>query len=144
LLQFVTENPVIALDQAQKVRQLGLKNPRTTDEDVQYTQIKKDATDNTKKLKDLAAKTNPTDDEKALITELNNRALAMRQTAQGWAQEFQQEVQQYGESQFNSTMEKVQAAIQETAKAQGFTLVFDTRYAPYGATDLTAAGLTAM
>jgi len=144
LLQFVTENPVITLEQAQKLRPLALKTPRTTDEDAQYTQLKKDISDSTKKLKDLGGKAAPTDDEKALITDLNNRALNMRQTAQGWAQDFQQDVQQYGESQFNLTMDKVQAAVSDVAKAQGFTEVFDTRYAPYGASDLTTAALGAM
>ncbi len=144
MLTFVTENSVMTVDQAQKFKELSVKSPRTPDEDAKYSQIKADVAANSKKLDELQKKPAPTTEEKALMTDFDTSSRRTRQMAQGWAQEFQGEVQQFGESQYNLTMDRVQAALVDTAKAQAFTLVFDTRYARYGANDLTDAALAAM
>lgn len=144
LLAFANENPVMTTEQAQLLRELTLKAKRTSDEDLKLAQIRADLTANTKKLTDLANKPNPTPAEKDLINDFGGRLQNARVMLQNWAAEFQQEIQGFGESQYGLTMERVNAAVQEVAKAQGFTMIFDSRYATYGASEITDAALTAM
>lgn len=144
LLAFANENPVMTTEQAQLLRELTLKAKRTSDEDLKLAQIRADLTANTKKLTDLANKPNPTPAEKDLINDFGGRLQNARVMLQNWAAEFQQEIQGFGESQYGPTMERVNAAVQEVAKAQGFTMIFDSRYATYGASEITDAALTAM
>lgn len=144
LLAFANDNPVMTTEQAQLLRELTLKAKRTSDEDLKLAQIRADLTANTKKLSDLANKPNPTQAEKDLINDFGGRLQNARGMLQNWAAEFQQEIQAYGESQYGLTMERVNAAIQEVAKAQAFTMLFDSRYATYGAADVTDAALAAM
>lgn len=143
-LQFVGENPCMTVEEAQSFHELSVKTTLTTDEQAKLATVRKSASDNTKKLTDLMAKTTPSTDEKALISDLTDRANKTRNAAGQWAQDFQQEIQQYGEGQYAATMDRVQSSLQDTAKAQGFTAIFDKRYAPYGTSDITDACLAAM
>lgn len=144
IITFLVENPVLTIDQAQRFRELMLKPNRTSEDDLRIAQIKADASANTKKLQELANKSSLTPEERAIATDFNNRAVQTRQQASDWGRDFQEELQAFGDNQYRQVLERVRVAIGESAKAQGYSTVFDDRYAPFGANDLTDAALTAM
>jgi Skp family chaperone for outer membrane proteins len=97
-----------------------------------------------KKNKELSTKQNLTPEDRALIEEYSKRSNNMEMTAQRWLREFTQELQVWADKQKAESLTRARAALQEVAKAQGFTVVFEVGVAPYGANDLTDAALKAM
>lgn len=144
VLTFIDSNRILTNEQAQRLRDLSLKTPRTPEETAELERIKADVIASTKKNTELQTKANMTPEERTLMEDYSKRSQIMEQVAQRWYREFTNDMQAWADKQKLASVEKARAAVQEVAKAQGYTIVFEVGIAPYGANDLTDASLKAM
>jgi len=144
VLEFIDTYRVLTVEQGTRFRDLSIKPSPTAEEKAELDRIKADVQAADKKNKELSVKQNLTPEDRALIEEYSKRANNMEMTAGRWLREFTNELQQWADRQKVTSLERARAAIQEVAKAQGFTIVFEVGIAPYGANDLTEAALKAM
>jgi len=144
VLEFIDTNRVLTLEQAQKIRDLGLKTVPTAEESAGLETVKAEVIASNKKWQELSTRASLTPEERTLIEEYARRSQTMADVEKRWFQEFSTEMETWDNKQNVAAIEKARGAIAEAAKAQGFGLVFEVSVAPYGANDLTAAALQAM
>ncbi|MEZ0327235.1 MAG: OmpH family outer membrane protein [Fimbriimonas sp.] len=144
LLEFIDANRVLTNEQAQQMRDLWLKANPTKEESAKLDLLKADVIAAAKKSTELATKPNMTPEERTLVEEYARRSQTMNDVAQRWFREFTSEMQTWADKQKLDSIDRARAAIQEVAKAEGYTVVLEVGIAPYGANDLTAAALAKM
>lgn len=145
LLEFIDANRVLTTEQAQRLRDLAVKStPLTDTEKAEQDRIKADVIAANKKWTELSTKPNLGPDERTLLEEYARRSQAMGDYAQRLFQQFTSEMQSWADKQKLDSVEKARTAIQQVAKAQGYTVVFEVGVAPYGANDLSDDTLKAM
>lgn len=144
LLQFIDDNRVLTLDQAKNLRTMWLKDNLSTADKAALESLKAQIVAQQKRNVELSTKTTLTPEERTLLQEYASRSANMETLANQWLEEFRQEMRDWGQGKRAETLQKAKAAAQEVAKAQGFTLVFDSGVAVYAANDLTADALKAM
>lgn len=144
VLEFIDTYRVLTVEQATRFRDLSIKPTPTAEEKAELDRIKADVMAADKKNKELSVKANLTPEDRALIEEYSKRANNMEMTAGRWLREFTNELQGWADKQKLTSLDRARAAVQEVAKAQGFTVVFEVGVAPYGANDITDAALKAM
>jgi Skp family chaperone for outer membrane proteins len=144
LLEFVEANPVLTTEQAQQLHDLVIKESLTDADKALMTKVKNDVQGSVAQSQVLAGKANLTAEERTQLEEFRHRADVMGMTEQRWFQEFTKDLQDWSEKHHRDNLEKAREAVNQVAKAQGYTLVFDKAVAPYGANDLTEPALQAM
>lgn len=144
VLEFIDDHRVLTNEQAIKFRDLNIKMNRTTAESAELDKLKADIVASDKNAKALSVKQNLTPEERTLIQEYAQRAQNMEQIAQRWYREFTQEMQAWADKQKSDSLDKARKAIQQVAKQQGYTVVFESGVAPYGANDISDAALKAL
>jgi len=144
VLEFIDQNRVLTNEQAMRIRDLSIKDTRTPEEAAELDRIKAEVVASSKKSTELSTKANMTPEERTLLEDYSRRSQTMEQVGQRWYQDFTKEMQDWADKQKLASVEKARAAIQDVAKSQGYTLVFEVGIAPYGANDLTDSALKAM
>jgi len=144
LLEFIDTYRVLTNEQAQRIKELSLLPNLKPEEKNELERLKAEVKASSARSTELATKTNPTPEDRALMDEFARRSQTMEQVAQRWYREFTNELQQWADKQKAASIEKAKAAIQDVAKSQGFTVVFEAGVAPYGANDLNDAVLKAL
>jgi Skp family chaperone for outer membrane proteins len=144
VLEFLDTYRTIKPEDAQKFRDLSLKEKPTDSDKAAIEQIKNDAKASEAKYRELSTKAGPTADELKQIADLNNRKDATGQLIQQWQQDFMNEVQAKQAGLRQEALGKVKTAIQKVARDQGYSIVFDQSVAPYSANDLTDDAMKAM
>jgi len=144
LLEFIDTYRVLTNEQAQRIKELSLLPNPKPEEKNELERLKAEVKASSARSTELATKTNPTPEDRALMDEFARRSQTMEQVAQRWYREFTNELQQWADKQKAASIEKAKAAIQDVAKSQGFTVVFEAGVAPYGANDLNDAVLKAL
>ena len=137
ILEFVNANRTMKKEDAQRFRDLSLKNLPTEAEKAELEKIKASALDGEKRKRDLELKNPPSADEQKALEEFRNRQASTGDLLQEWQKEFQQELEQL-DSKVGQDLEKnVRDAIQEVGKKQGYSVVYASTVAPYAANDIT-------
>jgi Skp family chaperone for outer membrane proteins len=137
ILTFLDTNRLMKKEDIEKFKTLSLKVGKTDAEKAELEKVKTAAIDAKKKFEELQFKTNPTDAELKLLSELQNRQAATPEIAQKMVQEFQREMQQLQEENMRTIQDSYRSAIQEVGKKQGFTILFDANVAPFAVNDAT-------
>jgi len=144
VLEFIDTYRVLTNEQALKLRELSLKPNASAAEKAELETLKATIQASDKKSKELSTKTTLTPEERALMQDFAQRSQTMEQVAQRWFREFTNEMQGWADKQKAASIDKARLSIQEVAKQGGYTIVFESGVAPYGANDLTQAALKAM
>ena len=144
ILEFIDTYRVLTNEQALKLRELSLKGNATAAEKAELETLKATIIASDKKSKELAQKATLTPEERTLMQDYAQRSQTMEQVAQRWFREFTNEMQQWADKQKAASIQKARDAVNEVAKAGGYTIVLESGVAPYGANDLTPAALKAM
>ncbi len=145
VLEFMDTYRVLTVEQATRFRDLSIKPTPTAEEKAELDRIKAEVIAADRKNKELSVKTTGlTAEDRALIEEYSKRSNNIEMMAGRWLREFTNELQTWADRQKVTSLERARTAVQEVAKAGGFTLVFEVGIAPYGANDLTDAALKAM
>jgi Skp family chaperone for outer membrane proteins len=144
VLEFIDSYRVLTNEQALRLRELSLKANVSAAEKAELETLKATVIASDKKSKELSTKPNLTPEERTLMQDYAQRSQTMEQVAQRWFREFTNEMQQWADRQKANSLDRARAAINEVAKAGGYTVVLESGVAPYGANDLTEAALKAM
>jgi Skp family chaperone for outer membrane proteins len=144
LLEFIDTNRVLTTEQGQRLRDLAIKPTMTPEEKAENDRIRADVVAANKKWTELSTKSSLLPEERNLLDEYARRSQTMNDYAQRLFREFTNDMQGWADKQKLTSIEKARAAIQQVAKAQGYSVVFEVGVAPYGANDLSDAALTAM
>lgn len=144
ILEFVDTYRVLTTEQAQRIRELSLKENKSKEESAELDRIKAEVIAQSKRSTELATKPNMTPEERTLVEEYARRSQQMHDVVQTWFKQFTTEMGDFADSRKLAGLKKAKAAINEVCKKQGFTLVLDESTAPYGANDVTDAALVAM
>lgn len=144
LLEFIDQYRVLSVEQANKIKDLSIKPNLSSGEKAELESTKAAVIAAFNKNKELALKPNLTPEERNLIEEYARNSANMEQTAQRWLRDFTTELQAWADKQKVESLNRARAAVNEVAKAQGYTLIFEVGVAPYGANDITDAALKAM
>jgi Skp family chaperone for outer membrane proteins len=144
LLEFIDTYRVLTNEQAQQLKELTLKATRTPAEDAKIETIKADVIASNKRFNELTTKTTLTPEERTLVQDYAHRSQVMNDVAQRWFREFTADMGDWADKQKLDSVVRAREAIQQVAKEQGYTVVFELGVAPYGANDVSAASLQAM
>jgi len=144
LLEFIDTYRVLTNDQAQRLRDLALKPTLSKEEEAEQDRIKAEVIATSKRSTELATKTSLTAEERTLVEDYARRSQTMNDVATRWFREFTSDMQTWADKQKLDSIDKARVAIQQVAKDQGYTVVFEVGVAPYGANDLSDATLQAM
>lgn len=144
LLEFLFTYKAATMEQATRLKELTVKDAPTAAEKTEMQQIKDAVMGSDKTWKELTLKSTHTADETQKLRELASRRQATDELIPRWQQEFEGELQSRYAKVRNDTIDRAREAINQVAKAQGYTVVLRSDVAPYGANDLTDAALKAM
>lgn len=144
MLEFADTYRAFTPEQANRFHDLGVKPNPTAAEKAEYEKIKNDVIASDKRLKDLQTKTSPTPAEAAAMQELSRRAQTTQDSVQRWSREFNDELSQMQAKLRADALDRVRDAVKQVGTSQGYTIIFTTDMAPYGANDITADALKAM
>jgi Skp family chaperone for outer membrane proteins len=144
VLSFIDQNRVLTVDQATQIRDLSLKPSLTKEEQAQLDSIKASVVAANKKWTELATKQSMTPEDRTLVQDYSDRAQRMADLGSRWVRDFSSDLAEWAAKQKADGNQRARIAIQEVAKAQGYTMVYDSVFVPYGVNDLTDAALVAM
>jgi len=144
VLEFVNANSHMKADDAMKFKDLSLKDSPTAADKADVERLKSDAQASELTYRTLATKDKPTQAEVAQIEDLNHRKDSMQTLLTKWNTDFSTELQTKQEALRTDTLSRVKDAVQQVAKAQGYSMVFVQDIAPYSSNDLTKDALAAM
>ena len=130
---------------AQK-RDLSLKTDITTQEKAELDRVKQQVIADDSRKKELAVKapSQLTPEEKTLMTEFSRREDTTGQLIAQLQSDFTNEVNTQKDTIQQTAFEKARAAVRQVAKDGGYTAVFSSAAAPYGANDITDDATKAM
>ncbi len=144
VIDFVRTYRSMKAEDATKFKDLTLKANASATEKAELERLKNEGQAAETKYRELSTKASPSQAELAQIEEMNRRKDATGALLEQWQNDFAGEIQTRQESLRNDTLGRVKAAIQQVARDQGYTMVFDQAVAPYSANDITAEALKAM
>lgn len=144
LMEFIGTQLVVTTEQANKLRTLSLKETITEAEKTELEKLKDEIKAAAKNFNDLNQKSNPTDADRNLLQDYNNRIQTIRRVLEDWNDEFTAELTQLEQRLRQQTINVARDAVRELGKKQGYTVIFESQIAPYGANDLTDAATKAL
>jgi len=140
IIDFMQQNRVLTLEQAQKLKNLSLKSPPTDAEKKDLDKVKADVVIAKQNFEALNQKPNPTEDDRNLLKEYNNRIQSTNNLIQDWGGEFQGFLENLQQTLISNSVKRADTAIHEISKKDGYTVVYAMpASAVYGANDLTGA-----
>lgn len=143
-VEFVQTHPSINPEDAAKFRELTAKATPTALEKTEIERIRKQAQADEQRHRELTTKGNLTDADVKAYEDLNRRREANKRLLGQWSQEIGFEIQDKQNSLRQEALDRVDAAVAEVARKEGYSIVFSNVSAPYAANDLTDATLKAM
>lgn len=137
LIDFVTTYQVLTGEQAQRLRELMLKDAPSEAEKGELAKIKSDVQASDRRRQELVQKTNPTDADLAILQDFNNRRQIMQRTLERWQMEFNDELDGLQQRVRDETIAKAKVAVKDVCAADGYSLVLESTVAPFGSNDVT-------
>lgn len=144
LLEFVNTNRTITAENAKKLRELSTKAGATAADKQAADDLKKAVLADQKKYDTLAQKSDLTEGERSELTDLGTRVRNTQGLLGQWQQEFSQELDNMQASKQADLVDTVKGVVQEVAKKDGYTVVFQSNVAVYCANDITDATTKAL
>lgn len=137
ILEFMNSQRILTQDQAVKLRTLTLKKDATAAEKTELENVKEAVKADAKKFNDLNRKPTPTEADRTLLTDYNNRIQLTEGLLGQWQQEFQNELLSIEEDERGKLMVDARKAVSEVSKRGGYSVVFTSQAAVYAANDVT-------
>lgn len=137
VLEFFNTYKVLTTDEAKRIKELSLKVDITPQEKAELDRLKEQVITDDKRKKELAVKTPLTPEEQTLSQEFTNRERTITSQMPQLSQEFSDDIEAKKNEIQQSAFDKARAAVLQVGKEGGYTLVFTSAAAPYGANDIT-------
>ena len=144
VLEFIDTQKVLTREQADKIRTLSVKPNATAADKAELDRVKEQVKADAKKFNDLMLKPNISDAERTQLTDFNQRKQQMEQLLPQWHQAFTNELADMEERKMSELGRKAREVIQNLGKKEGYSVVFPTSVALYGANDVTDAAIKAL
>ena len=144
LIQFLNTNKAVAREDATKIIDIWRKDAPTAAENQQLEQLKTKAQTQSEELRRLISVLNPTAEQQSRIRELSGWSQATEDVLPQLDNLLGQAMQSRANTKQQEVLDKARAAVQKVGKRDGFTMVFESQVAVYGATDLTSEALKTM
>jgi Skp family chaperone for outer membrane proteins len=144
VLQFINSYKMHPNAELLKFRDLSIKDNQSEADRAEIERIRNAAIASDTKYRGLQTKSNLTDAEKQQLTAYQKNVQDNEQFLPTAQEGFGTELQGRQEKLRVDTLEKVKAAVADTAQKQGFSIILTDEVAPYSANDLTAEALKAM
>lgn len=144
MLQFLDSYRTFTPEDANKFHDLSMKTPMTAADKAEIDKIKNSVINSDKRLKELQTKANLTAPETNELNDLSRRVQSTGELGTRWSREAQDEFEGKKNELQKAGLDKVREAIKQAAAAEGYTIVFISDVAPYGANNLTQAALKVM
>lgn len=137
IIEFINTNRVLTREQAEELRRLSTIEEPTQEEQQELEDLKDNVRAAYREFNELNQEAQPTDAQREMLTEYNERRQDMIALLNEWQAQFQREIQNLNLDIRQDTIDEVREATQEIAEDQGYTIVFEKEMAVYGANDLT-------
>lgn len=144
MLQFLDQYRTFTTEDANRFHDLSMKAPMSAADKAEIDKIKNAVIAADKRLKELQTKSNLSPAETNELNELSRRVQTTADLGTRWSREAQDEFEGKKNDLQKAGLDKVKDAIKQAASAEGYTIVFISDVAPYGANDLTASALKVM
>ncbi len=144
VMEFIRTNRNMKPEDAQKLRELSVKESPSDADKAELTRIKTDAQASEATVRGLQTAAQPTPAQLSQMDDFNKRKDATGQLLEKWQADFSNEIQVKQEKMTDDTMQRVKDAIALVGREQGYSLVLAQNIAPYSANDITADALKAM
>ena len=144
LLKFINDNRVISADEWVKLRTISLNDKATDADKADLQKVKDSVVANTKKLAELQAKPSKSADDLTIMEDYLRRVQQVQLTARDMQDSFQTDLGRLQDAGAKAVEDQARIAVAAIGKEQGYTIVFDTLAAPYGAHDITTDSLARM
>jgi Skp family chaperone for outer membrane proteins len=143
LLEFIDQNRVLTIEQANRLKELFLKLEKTRPEETEQDRIQAEVIAASKRSQELATKPNLTPEERTIIEEYARRSQTMNELSRRWVKEFEDEMLDWVQSRRQEAYDRARQVSNELGTREGYTLVFESSVAIYGANDVSDAVLDA-
>lgn len=137
LIDFVSANRNMKLDDANRLHDLYLKDLPTVAEKAEIDRIKAQAQSDESKARELQTKDKPSGPDLSQLDDFTKRKDATGQLLEKWQKDFRAEIDQKESKASDDTLDKVRQAIQQVGRDQGYSMIFSTNVAPYSPNDIT-------
>ena len=144
VLQFINSYKMHPNAELLKFRDLSIKDNQSEADRAEIERIRTAAIASDTSYRSLQTKATLSDAEKKQLQTYQKNVQDNEQFLPTAQEAFGQELQQRQEKLRIETLDKVKAAVAETAQKQGFTVVLTDEVAPYSANDLTPEALKTM
>lgn len=144
LLEFIATQRVLTVAQATQLKELTLKPNPTAADTAALEKLKNTIIADAKNYDALQRKSQPTEADRALLAEYGTRMRDIEGLLAQWDQAFTMELSQLRDTSRDNVLAKARAAVQSVAQKQGYSIVFESNVAIYGANDLTAEAIKTM
>jgi Skp family chaperone for outer membrane proteins len=144
LIQFLNTNKVVAREDSSKIIDIWRKDAPTAAETQQLEQLKTKAQTQSEELRRLISVLNPSAEQQSRIRELSGWSQTTEDILPQLDNLLGQAMQTRANTKQQEVLDKARAAVQKVGKRDGYTMVFESQVAVYGATDLTSEALKTM
>lgn len=144
LLKFIDGNRVISAEQWVQLKTVSLKDKPSDADKAELKTVEDAISARTKKLADLQVKPNKVADDVTVMESLQHDVQQTQVAARDLQDGFGREIPVLQDAAAKVVEDSARIAIAAIGKEQGYTIVFDTLAAPYGAHDITADSLIRM
>jgi Skp family chaperone for outer membrane proteins len=144
VVDFIRNHRTMKAADAEKFRQLSLKENRTATDTAEMERLRTQAQGDEQKFKELSVKGSPSATDVTQLEDFNRRKEETGALLQKWNEDFSNEIQSRQENLRGETLQRVKDSVAKVAKEQGYSIIFVQSVAPYSANDITDAALKSM
>ncbi|MBX3111236.1 MAG: OmpH family outer membrane protein [Fimbriimonadaceae bacterium] len=145
VLEFLNTNDVATEEQANRLRQLSLKENPTDADKSAVEALKDEIKKSVKEFNDLNLKSSPTPEDRTKLEGLNARRNTMKEKViPSMQKEFDDEFNEMNRKMQGDLLTAAKAAVKEVAGKKGVTMVFESSVVMFSANDLTEDAVKAM
>ena len=139
VLEFFNTYGVVTSDEAKRINELSLKTDISTQEKAELDRIKQQVIADDSRKKELATKSPSqlTPEERTLMAEFARREDTTKGLVAQLSNDFTNDVNTQKDQIQQSAFEKARDAVRQVGKDGGYTVIFSSAAAPFGANDIT-------
>jgi len=139
VLEFFNQYGVVTSDEAKRIQELSLKTDINTQEKAELDRLKQQVIADDSRKKELSTKSPSqlTPEERTLMAEFARREETTKDLIARLSNDFTTEMDTQRNTIQTAAFEKARDAVRQVAKDGGYTLVFSSAAAPFGANDIT-------
>ncbi|MCH7945168.1 MAG: hypothetical protein IIC73_04025 [Armatimonadetes bacterium] len=139
ILEFMNNQRILTEEQADRIRELELKEDKTDEDKTELETIQQAVIAAAKEFDRLNQVQSPTEDERLMLQDYNQRMQTTGVLLQTWTQEFERDFAEILKQAEREAIDRAKVAAAAVAKREGYTIMFSSDAVTYAANDITEA-----